>query len=149
MKRRHFIFSMTSFATAGSGLAQDSAVLRVAKSPTCGCCTAWADEMIAAGFSVEVKDVDQDTLWAMKDGLDINDEISSCHTALIGDYFVEGHVPAREIWQMISERPNARGLAVPGMPMGSPGMGTVGSGDPFDVFLVQSDGSTRVLARYS
>jgi hypothetical protein len=85
----------------------------------------------------------------MKDGLGITSDLSGCHTTLIGDYFVEGHVPAREIQRMLAEAPDARGLTVPGMPMGSPGMGAAGTGDPYEVLLVLNDGSTQVFASYA
>jgi hypothetical protein len=129
--------------------AQGTPTLQVAKTPTCGCCSAWVERMQDAGFVTEVQDVAQEALWTIKDSLGITQELSGCHTAVVGDYFVEGHVPAADIQRMLAEAPAARGLAVPGMPMGSPGMGTMGTGDPFDVLLVLNDGSTRVFASYA
>jgi hypothetical protein len=123
--------------------------LQVAKTPTCGCCSAWVERMQDAGFVTEVQDVEQEALWTMKDRLGITQELSGCHTAVVSDYFVEGHVPAADIQRMLAEAPAARGLAVPGMPMGSPGMGAMGTGDPFDVLLVLNDGSTQVFASYA
>lgn len=149
MNRRHFIVSAAGLLVAGPVIGQAAPVMQVAKTPTCGCCTAWVARMVDAGFSVEIEDVDQELLWAMKDGLGITSDLSGCHTALIGDYFVEGHVPAREIQRILADAPDARGLTVPGMPMGSPGMGAAGTGDPYEVLLVLNDGATQVFASYA
>jgi hypothetical protein len=105
--------------------------------------------MRQAGFVADVQDVDQDTLYAMKDRLGITPDLSGCHTATIGDYFIEGHVPAEDIRRLLTEAPEARGVTVPGMPMGSPGMDMGGARDAYDVMLVLKDGSTQVFTRYS
>jgi hypothetical protein len=102
--------------------------------------------METAGFKTVVENVEQDALWMLKDELGITQELSGCHTALVGGYFVEGHVPASDIQRLLADAPDARGLTVPGMPMGSPGMGTTGA---FDVLLVLQDGSTQVYSRRS
>jgi hypothetical protein len=102
-----------------------------------------------AGFAVEAENVDQDALYAFKDRLQIAPDLAGCHTAVVGDYFIEGHVPASDIERLLAERPSARGLTVPGMPMSSPGMGGPGAGDTFDTLLVGSDGSTSVFASHS
>lgn len=110
----------------------------VHKSPTCGCCLAWADQMRAAGFEVEIRDVDD--LTPIKTRLGVPPESTSCHTTEIAGYFVEGHVPAEDIERLLAERPDARGLAVPGMPLGSPGMEVPsGATQPFAVLLVGTD----------
>ena len=99
----------------------DSSSMIVYKSPTCGCCGAWAALMERAGFKVEVRDTeDMDTV---KNMAFIRDELQACHTARFGDYLVEGHVPVNAVRRMLSERPAIRGIAVPGMPHGAPGMG--------------------------
>ena len=149
MKRRTFLLSGAALVLTRPALADISPVIKVLKSPTCGCCTAWVEHVRKAGFSVDAQDVDQDALYALKDRLQIASELSGCHTAIIGDYFIEGHVPASDIERLLAERPMARGLTVPGMPMSSPGMGGPGAGDTFDTLLVGPDGSTSVFASHS
>ena len=149
MKRRTFLLSGAALVLTRPALADISPVIKVLKSPTCGCCTAWVEHVRKAGFSVDAQDVDQDALYALKDRLHIASELSGCHTAIIGDYFIEGHVPASDIERLLAERPMARGLTVPGMPMSSPGMGGPGAGDTFDTLLVGPDGSTSVFASHS
>ncbi len=106
--------------------------VRVFKSPLCGCCTDWIAHMRAEGFQVEV--VDTDDLATVKAALGVPAALGSCHTAEIGDYIVEGHVPAADIKTFLAEASDARGLAVPGMPVGSPGMEVAGRpADPYDV----------------
>jgi hypothetical protein len=92
--------------------------------------------MHQAGFQTTVTDVDQDALYAMKARLGITPDLAGCHTATVGDYFLEGHVHAEDIRRLLSEAPNALGITVPGMPMGSPGMDMGGAGGPYDVLLV-------------
>ncbi|MGY0611774.1 DUF411 domain-containing protein [Luteimonas sp. A501] len=124
-----------------------SSLLVVHKNPTCGCCVAWIEHMRGAGFAVEVHD--HDDMGPVKDRVGVPYAKGSCHTAEIEGYFVEGHVPADDVKRLLAERPDARGLAVPGMPAGSPGMelpdGTV---HPYAVELVQRDGSTIEYARH-
>ena len=129
-------------------LADSFPVMTVLKSPTCGCCTAWVDHVREAGFKVEVQNIDQDSLYAVKDRLQIAPELAGCHTAFVGDYYIEGHVPASDIVRFLTEQPAARGLTVPGMPMSSPGMGGPGAGDPFYTLLVGPNGATVVFARH-
>lgn len=122
-------------------------VVRVFKSPTCGCCGDWVTHMQAHGFAVEV--VDTDDLMTIKAALGVPAQLGSCHTAEIGDYVVEGHVPAPDIKTLLAEAPEARGLAVPGMPVGSPGMEIPGQpAQPYDVVAFGSDGSTSVYRAY-
>ena len=119
------------------------------KSPSCGCCKDWIAHMQEAGWRLTVHETGN---TAMRARLKIPAELGSCHTALIGGYAFEGHVPAREVQRLLKERPaGAVGLAVPGMPIGSPGMDGPeygGRRDPYDVLLVQADGRTRVYASY-
>lgn len=118
----------------------------VTKDPTCGCCTAWAEHLREAGFPVEV--VETAEINRVKTRLGVPAALASCHTAEVGGYVVEGHVPAAEIRRLLAERPAARGLAVPGMPMGSPGMEMEGmEPDTFEVVLFGPAG-TRTFARY-
>ena len=149
MKRRAFLIAGVSTVLARPLWANTSPVIQVLKTPTCGCCTAWVEHVRQAGFAVEAQNVDQDALYALKDKLQIAPDLAGCHTAVVGDYFIEGHVPASDIERLLDERPSARGLTVPGMPMSSPGMGGPGAGDTYDTLLVGSDGSTSVFASHS
>lgn len=119
----------------------------VHKSPSCGCCGAWVEHMRDAGFPVEVRNADN--LEPVKSRLGVPYGKGSCHTAEVDGYFVEGHVPASDIKRMLAERPDALGLTLPGMPIGSPGMevpdGTV---QPYTVELVERDGATRAFAQH-
>jgi hypothetical protein len=113
----------------------------------CGCCGLWREHMEAAGFNVDVRKTQE--LSAVKAAAGVPRRLASCHTAQIDGYFVEGHVPAAEVQRLLTERPEAWGLAVAGMPAGSPGMEMPdGSVQPYDVLLVLADGSTKVFASY-
>lgn len=119
----------------------------VHKSPTCGCCSLWVEHVRAAGFEVEVRD--REDLSAIKEGLGVPYAKGSCHTAEVGGYFVEGHVPAADIQRLLAERPKARGLTAPGMPAGSPGMEMPdGSAQGYTVELVAGDGTVSAYARH-
>jgi hypothetical protein len=136
-------------ATANQSAATVDATLPpvvVYKSPTCGCCQNWAEHLEAAGFPVETRDT-QD-LDAIKAEVGVPFGQGSCHTAKVGDYFVEGHVPADDVKRLLTERPDALGLTVPGMPIGSPGMEQGDVREPYDVLLVAKDGSTAVFAHH-
>ena len=101
--------------------------------------------MISAGFDVVTNDVDHKALRMIKARVGVTQELSSCHTAFISDYFIEGHVGATEVRQLLSERPDALGLSVPGMPIGSPGMEMGDRRDTYDTLLVLNNGSTEVF----
>ena len=119
----------------------------VHKSPSCGCCSVWVEHVRAAGFQVEVRD--RDDLQPVKQRLGVPYGKGSCHTAEVGGYFVEGHVPAADIQRLLQEKPKARGLTVPGMPAGSPGMEMPdGSVQAYAVELVGGDGESTVYARH-
>lgn len=119
----------------------------VHKSPSCGCCSVWIDHMRAAGFGIEVRDVDD--MGPVKESLGVPFGKGSCHTAEIDGYFIEGHVPAEDIKRLLAEKPDAKGLVLPGMPAGSPGMEMPdGRVQPFVVELVARDGTTSVYARH-
>ncbi|MDO5505716.1 MAG: DUF411 domain-containing protein [Pseudoxanthomonas suwonensis] len=121
--------------------------MTVHKTPACGCCTLWVERMRAAGFSVE--EVVEDDLGPIKQRLGVPYGKGSCHTAEVGGYLIEGHVPADDIKHLLAERPAARGLVLPGMPMGSPGMehpdGVV---QPYTVELVRHDGSIEAFSQH-
>jgi hypothetical protein len=119
----------------------------VHKSASCGCCQLWVDRLRGAGFHVDVRN--EDNLNDVKQRVGIPYGMGSCHTAEVGGYFVEGHVPMDDIKRLLRERPDAKGLTVPGMPAGSPGM-EVPSGQvqPYDVILVKRDGTTAVFSHH-
>lgn len=121
--------------------------LDVYKSPTCGCCELWVEHVNAKGFKSSVQHPDD--LNAIKDKFGIKPEYQSCHTAVSKEgYIFEGHIPARLVKQFLSEKPaNAIGLAVPGMPLGSPGMEVGDRITPYDVLVLQKDGTSAVYAR--
>jgi hypothetical protein len=119
-------------------------MLHVRKNPGCGCCDSWVEHMKALGFDATV--VEDENLYAHKQSLGIPRELVSCHTAQVDGYVVEGHVPGDLVQRMLKEKPNITGLAVGGMPMGSPGM-EGGRKDPFDVVAFQKDGTIMVYAR--
>ncbi len=120
-------------------------VIKVWKTPSCGCCGKWVTHMQRAGFRLEVADVpDVDPVKAAN-GLPLR--LASCHTALVDGYVIEGHVPASEVRRLLKERPGILGLAAPGMPAGSPGM-DIPDSPPFDVLAVGRDGATRVWSTH-
>lgn len=121
--------------------------MTVYKSPTCGCCAKWVDHVKDAGYKVTVKDVKDPDLAALKKDLGVPTALTSCHTAVVGAYLVEGHVPADLIDKMLAEKATGRGLAVPGMPAGSPGMEMGAQTDRYDVLLFTTDGKTKVFAK--
>jgi hypothetical protein len=116
----------------------------VYKSPWCGCCEGWVDHMRASGFEVTVRE--QEDLSAIKRMSGVPEELESCHTAFVGGYAIEGHVPAGAIERLLAERPQVRGLAVPGMPIGSPGMEGADA-EPYEVMTFTQGGATNVYER--
>lgn len=137
-------------ATAASGMltipayAAAPVPITVYKSPTCGCCAKWIDHVQAHGFQVSAHDLDD--LSEVKATFGVPAELESCHTATVGKYVVEGHVPADLIQKMLKEKPDIVGLAAPGMPMGSPGM-EGGRKDPYDVIAFDRKGGRSVYAK--
>lgn len=117
----------------------------VYRDPSCGCCGAWISYLRTQGYTVTVHE-DQ-PMAAVKTRLGVPADAASCHTALIDGYVIEGHVPVEDIRRLLAEHPNARGLAAPGMPMGSPGM-EMGSAERYDVVLIGRDGSSRIFATH-
>lgn len=124
----------------------DSSLITVYKTPTCGCCAEWVDHMRANGFRVAVTDVAQ--LGPVKQTHGVPGDVATCHTGKIGGYFVEGHVPAEDVRRMLRERPDIIGIAVPGMPQGSPGMEQGGTPESYDVIAIGKDGSRKVWASH-
>jgi hypothetical protein len=138
-------------ALAGFGLlsplrAESRPSINVHKDPNCGCCGAWVEHLRAAGFAVAVDEAS--ALHGIKQRLGVPDHLASCHTGEIAGYVIEGHVPAAAILRLLEQKPAGRGLAVPGMPIGSPGMEVVGSPpDTYEVVLFGA-GADRIFARY-
>lgn len=119
----------------------------VHKSASCGCCSLWVDHMREAGFAVEVRD--GDNLNRVKERLGVPLGKGSCHTAEVGGYFIEGHIPAEDVKRLLAEKPDAKGLVLPGMPAGSPGMEMPdGRTQAYTVELVSHDGTTTPFARH-
>ena len=116
----------------------EAADMMVYKSPTCGCCTAWIEHIEDSGITVEVRDTYD--LEPIKARMGVPGRMESCHTAMIDGYVIEGHVPATDIKRLLKEKPAARGLAVPGMPIGSPGMEQGDIKDPYAVVLFGEKG---------
>jgi hypothetical protein len=136
----------TAVLIAGfSAIAWGEPTISVYKDPNCGCCAAWVDHLKANGFKAQVHDVRDMTPHKKK--LRVPDRLASCHTAVIDGYTIEGHVPASQIKRLLAERPKARGLAVPDMPQGSPGMET-GKVDPYDVLLFTDNGGVSVYRSF-
>lgn len=122
-------------------------LVTVHKSPYCGCCKQWVAHMEAAGFRVQV--VETEDMGPVKQRVGIPPAKGSCHTAEVGGYFVEGHVPADDVKRLLAEKPDARGLTVPGMPMGSPGMESPdGRVQPYTVELIDRAGQATAFARH-
>jgi hypothetical protein len=149
MKRNRFCAVVIAIAmavaagwTSASGLAAE---LTVYKSPWCGCCSSWADHMRANGHSVTTKEVED--LDAIRRMAGVPEPLQSCHTAVVDGYVIEGHVPAADVARLLTERPDAKGLSVPGMPIGSPGM-EGGTPERYDVILFRKDGSAEVYAKH-
>lgn len=129
--------------------APQSVAIQVWKDPNCGCCKDWIAHLQQNGFTASVIDQGNN---AMRSRLGIPQKYGSCHTALVQGYVIEGHVPAADIRRLLKEKPKALGLAVPGMPIGSPGMDGPVYGDqrdPYKVLLIQKDGSVEVFNSYS
>ncbi|WP_461538265.1 DUF411 domain-containing protein [Spongorhabdus nitratireducens] len=126
--------------------AQSLPTITVFKSPTCGCCTGWVKHLEENRFKVKSFNVDDVTVY--KKEADLPYGMGSCHTAFVGDYAVEGHVPAADIKRMLSEKPAIRGLTVPGMPMGSPGMDFGPQKDAYKTYSYTEDGQTQVFASH-
>ncbi|WP_436638665.1 DUF411 domain-containing protein [Microbaculum sp. FT89] len=122
--------------------------IHVVKTSGCGCCIAWIDYLRENGFEVTSEDMPNGALVKRKMDLGISSDMASCHTAEADGYAIEGHVPAADIKRLLAERPDAVGLAVPGMPYGSPGMGPETEREAYTVFLIRKDGTTEAFASY-
>lgn len=146
--------SLIGAISCGLGLAalplragSDTAI-HVVKDPGCPCCGGWIGHLRDSGFSVTFEERSLDALAAFKRERGIPDALTSCHTATIGAYTVEGHVPAADIRRLLAEMPDAIGLSVPGMPYGAPGMGPETEREAYDVILVARDGGAGIFTSY-
>ncbi len=151
MTRRTLLSSSAAFGLGAAlpALAQGGQPqIHVLKDPNCGCCTAWNDILKADGFQVTTETSFGTALsrYKIENGIPI--EMVSCHTGRIDGYMIEGHVPAADIRRLLRERPDAVGLAVPGMPYGSPGMGPEDRREAYDVHLIRRDGTTEIFSSY-
>ncbi|MEH6434257.1 DUF411 domain-containing protein [Massilia sp. DD77] len=145
---KRFLIQSASAVLFGLPLAAAAAqpVVEVFKTATCGCCKEWVKHLEANGFTVKAQDVENPSDYRAKFG--IPEQYGSCHSGRVNGYALEGHVPAAEIKRMLAEKPKAVGLAVPAMPLGSPGMEGPRS-DPYDVFLIKNGGKAAVYKHYN
>ena len=142
--RRQFIGQLAMVVAAGPALATEkSPLIQVYKSPTCGCCSKWVDHLRDAGFTVEATNVRDVSVYKREYGLP--PQLASCHTGIVQGYVVEGHVPADDVIRMLREKPAIKGIAVPGMPMGSPGMEGPNS-DRYETLSFDAAGTIAVFA---
>ena len=139
-----FIASPLRALARGAGPA-----IHVMKDPDCGCCSDWIEILENDGFTVTTEPSAGTLLMRYKSDNGIPQEMVSCHTGRVEGYMIEGHVPVADIRRLLDERPDAVGLAVPGMPYGSPGMGPESEREAYEVFLIRRDGSTEVFASYA
>jgi hypothetical protein len=135
--------------TPRMSLASGAPAIHVLKDPNCGCCSAWIEILEREGFVVTTEASLGTLLMRYKMDNGIPREMISCHTGSVEGYMIEGHVPPADIRRLLAERPDAVGLAVPGMPYGSPGMGPESDREAYDVFLIRRDGATEVFASYA
>ena len=149
MRRREFVLATLTAILVPKDLVASTYQLQVFRTETCGCCGKWVEAMNEQGLELKVQIVDNDTLWTIKNQLEIPLELGSCHTALVDNYFVEGHVPASDILRLLNERPDALGLCVPGMPIGSPGMEMGAQKESFETLLVLNDWKTVVFNQHN
>lgn len=147
MQRRTLLQAMLLASLPVPALAAPASqpVVEVYKTEACGCCEAWIDHLKASGFTVRAHNVGDPGVYRRKFG--IPDALGSCHTGVVQGYGLEGHVPAAEIKRLLAEKPRAKALAVPAMPLGSPGMEGPRK-DPYDVLLVTADGRRSVYRHY-
>jgi hypothetical protein len=157
ISRRNFVIRIAGIVAVGGSAVKLAAQLprfgsgptpiTIHKSSSCGCCAQWVDYVRAAGFAPSV--VDEEDMDGVKDKLGVPKSVRSCHTAVVGQYLIEGHVPAPDIRRLLADQPKLFGLAVPDMPSGTPGMAPPGTAiTGFEVLAFQPDGSTRTFARY-
>ena len=149
LTRRSMMLSLVVLNSASIAVAASPITVQVWKDPNCGCCKDWIAHLEKNNFATKVMDQGNNAVRAR---LGMPQKVASCHTALIEGYVIEGHVPAGDIKRLLKEKPQALGLAVPGMPIGSPGMDGPAYGgkhDAYQVLLIQKDGSSKVFHSYA
>ena len=146
MSKHRSLMLAFAMVSAFAASAANAAQMTVHKSPYCGCCAKWIEHAEKHGFTVKV--VQTEDMAGVKKRLGVPDRLASCHTTQVGGYFIEGHVPAADIKRLLAQKPKAAGIAVPGMPLGSPGMEAGGQRQPYATILVQRDGTTKVFAQH-
>jgi hypothetical protein len=150
MHRNSFIalvVTLTSLAIVAGQQKQAGPLVEVFKTPTCGCCSKWVEHMRTSGFIVRTTDMND--LSQINSSRGVPEQVQSCHTAVVNGYVVEGHVPAADVHRLLKEKPAIAGIAVGGMPAGSPGMEFPGvKAQPYDVMAFEKSGTTRVFAKH-
>jgi hypothetical protein len=147
MTRFQFLATISALPfLAGQRAAAAATNIHVYKTPTCSCCGKWVQHLRDNGFTVTVQDVPDTAPYRKKSGIPEN--MASCHTGVVGSYGIEGHVPATEIQRLLKEHPQAKALAVPGMPIGSPGMEAGTTRQPYSVMLIDAQGKAAVYQKY-
>lgn len=143
-----WIFAVGMLTPSATTFAQhQTTIVEVFKTPTCGCCSKWVEHLRAQGFTVRTTGLDN--LAEVKARHRVPPQVQSCHTALVNGYVLEGHVPAADVWRLLKERPAVAGLAVAGMPSGSPGMEVHGAKtQPYNVLAFDKQGKIQVFASY-
>jgi hypothetical protein len=150
-KQRHVVrglvalFGLVAALGAGSALATDDEIAMF-KDPNCGCCTKWADHMRENGFTVQ--EISSRDMARVKGDAGVPRTLGSCHTAKVGNYIVEGHVPAADVRRLLAEQPPVVGISAPGMPLGSPGMEGPYESQRYDVVSFDADGNVAVFASH-
>lgn len=148
MKRMTQALAITLALFPAAQVLAEATAIEVRKTNGCGCCLSWMNHLEENGFAPTGENMFGGSLVRFKLDNGVPQRMVSCHTALIDGYVIEGHVPAADISRLLEERPEAVGLAVPKMPLGSPGMDQGSRRDAYDVFLIYEDGSTEVFASY-
>jgi hypothetical protein len=132
----------------GGGPTATAEPIEIWKTESCGCCTSWVEYLAKNGFTPKAANVAAGELASIKAHAGISPRHQSCHTAKVSGYVIEGHVPVGDIKRLLTEKPDAIGLAVPGMPVGSPGMESGDDKEPYEVLLIKRDGTTEVFAKH-
>ncbi len=145
MRVRNFVVAVALALAAPAAIAQQMPLVEVWKSDSCGCCGEWVKHMQKNGFATKIHRVEDNS--PMRRALGIPERMGSCHTAKVGGYAIEGHVPAADVKRLLAEKPKAKGLTAPGMPQGSPGM-DIPNSPPYETYLVRNDGSAQFFARH-
>lgn len=146
MLRHKLLAALAPLGVLACAQSVAAATLTVTKTANCGCCGGWVEHMRKAGFKVVVRNVEDVAPTARR--LGVPDALRSCHTAEIASYTIEGHVPAADVRRLLATKPQAAGIAVPGMPMGSPGMEQGGHKQPYQTLLFNRAGQTTVFASH-